>query len=118
MKPDNWQSWPTLGHWEIPANHQVFAGHFPGLPVVPGALLLSWLIANLQDTRGLAVKEIREARFQGTALPGTALESRTLAGPVTTKFVILALNPIDSGSQTMRLIASGSVVLAGVDFQQ
>lgn len=113
MKPADWHTWPILGHWEVPADHPVFAGHFPGQPIVPGALLLSWLFANVERASGLAVTEVREARFQGAALPGTSLESRTLSGPVTTRFVILAASPLGSGSDATRLLASGSFVLAG-----
>lgn len=117
MKQADWQAWPILSHWEVPADHAVFAGHFPGQPVVPGALLLSWLFANVQRTSGMVVKEIREARFLSAALPGTVLESRTLAGSVATRFVILAASSLEPGSETTRLLASGSFILADGDLK-
>ncbi len=111
MKPVDWQSWPILSHWKVPADHPVFTGHFPEHPVVPGALLLSWLFMEVQRASGVPVEELREARFQSAALPGSALESRTLTGPAATRFVILDTSPQNSASDYARLLASGSFVI-------
>lgn len=107
MKKLDWSTWPVLGRWQVDAGHPVLAGHFPGQPVVPGALLLSWLAEDVRKSTGREVLEIREARFQGAALPGAALESRTQAGANATRFVV-----VEAGAPP-RIIASGSLVLAG-----
>ncbi|WP_423454390.1 hypothetical protein [Ottowia sp. VDI28] len=103
----DWSTWPVLNRWQVEADHPVLAGHFPGQPVVPGALLLSWLASDVRRATGREVLEIREARFQGAALPGATLESRTSASASAMRFVI-----IEAGTPA-RVVASGSLVLSG-----
>jgi acyl-CoA synthetase (AMP-forming)/AMP-acid ligase II len=57
--------------WHIPADHPVFAGHFPGHPLVPGALLLDWVVERVAahwriSSTGL---RIEQAKFLHTVLP-------------------------------------------------
>ena len=49
----------------VPADHPVFAGHFPGRPIVPGVMLLEWVLQEIARARGCAPKylRIREAKF-------------------------------------------------------
>ncbi|MBD3816744.1 MAG: AMP-binding protein, partial [Halothiobacillus sp.] len=59
--------------WRIPADHPVFAGHFPGHPLVPGALLLDWVVERVAahwqvSSAGL---RIEQARFLQPVLPDT-----------------------------------------------
>lgn len=102
-----WSKWPVLGQWKIDENHPVFAGHFPDHPVMPGALLLSWLIGDVRRLTGRETVEIREARFQGAALPGFALESRITVVANTIRFAI-----VTTGAQA-RVIASGTLMMLG-----
>ncbi len=37
---------PVSGRLVIPADHPAFAGHFPGRPVLPGAVLLDLIVAD------------------------------------------------------------------------
>ncbi len=103
----DWSTWPLLSRWQVNTDHPALAGHFPGQPVVPGALLLSWVAGDIKRRTGREVLEIREARFQGVALPGAALESRILAGANTTRFAIIETE------DPARVIATGSLLLAG-----
>ena len=43
---------------EIAADHPAFAGHFPGFPVVPGALLLDEMLKVIEEARGIDLRRI------------------------------------------------------------
>ena len=47
----------------FPADHPALAGHFPGNPLVPGAVLLDHVAATLAEGRGPRVAGIRSAKF-------------------------------------------------------
>jgi acyl-coenzyme A synthetase/AMP-(fatty) acid ligase len=50
------------------SDHPVFAGHFPGNPVVPGVLLLG-RVAQMLNNVGLGIVECRQAKFLHPVLP-------------------------------------------------
>jgi 3-hydroxymyristoyl/3-hydroxydecanoyl-(acyl carrier protein) dehydratase len=62
----------------VPADHPVFPGHFPGRPLVPGVMLLEWVLAQIARRRGCATSalRIREAKFLAPLLPGARAELR------------------------------------------
>lgn len=53
------------GRLSFPAGHPAFPDHFPGNPLVPGALLLDETLAVLALARGLPYEalEVRQAKF-------------------------------------------------------
>lgn len=63
---------------QVPADHPAFAGHFPGAPVLPGALLASFVLEALarQSGSGLAAGGtlcLDEMKFLLPVEPGTTL---------------------------------------------
>jgi 3-hydroxymyristoyl/3-hydroxydecanoyl-(acyl carrier protein) dehydratase len=56
----------------FPADHPAFPGHFPGDPMVPGALLLDEALAAVCAARGLAYESLRvgSAKFLRPVRPG------------------------------------------------
>lgn len=56
----------------FPAAHPAFAGHFPGMPMVPGALLLAEALAALG--LGGAGTTIASAKFLHPVAPGQEVE--------------------------------------------
>lgn len=60
------------------ASHPAFAGHFPGTPVVPGALLLAEALQVLGLAR--ADLEIASAKFLLPVAPETDVEVRRIPG--------------------------------------
>ena len=63
------------GHVElmllIPPDLRCLNGHFPGLPVVPGAIQLGWVLAFAAEHLGLqqVFRGLRAVKFQRLVLP-------------------------------------------------
>lgn len=57
----------------IAADHPVFAGHFPGRPIVPGVLLLDTAVLQVESATGRTVAGLASAKFLSPAVPGEAL---------------------------------------------
>ncbi|WP_028876776.1 3-hydroxyacyl-ACP dehydratase FabZ family protein [Teredinibacter turnerae] len=62
-----------IQYQQVSAEHPCFAGHFPGNPLVPGALLLSWVAAYFQVASGGELVAIRNAKFLRPVRPGDQL---------------------------------------------
>lgn len=58
--------------FEVAADHPVFAGHFPGRPIVPGVMLLEWAQAEISHALGRSPRElrVREVKFFAPLEPG------------------------------------------------
>jgi 3-hydroxyacyl-[acyl-carrier-protein] dehydratase len=56
---------PVVRFLRIPPEHPVFHGHFPGNPIVPGVMLLEWVMSEVAGTLGRtpASLRLREAKF-------------------------------------------------------
>lgn len=59
----------------IAPDHPAFAGHFPGLPILPGALLLDEVLHAIQQDRELDVTrwQVTAAKFLAAVRPGDVL---------------------------------------------
>jgi 3-hydroxymyristoyl/3-hydroxydecanoyl-(acyl carrier protein) dehydratase len=64
----------------VPASHPALLGHFPGNPIVPGALILDRVL-RLAAARGLRVTTVQSARFIAPLRPDTPFEVRLSACP-------------------------------------
>ena len=62
----------------VPDDHPTAAGHFPGRPIVPGALLLDTVVASIDDAQGSIIGGImiRNAKFLRPVRHGTPLQLR------------------------------------------
>ena len=63
---------------EVPADHPAFAGHFPGQPLLPGALLLSEVLEAVQGVPALSARlgaqpTLAAAKFLAPVRPGSTL---------------------------------------------
>lgn len=95
----------------IAADHPSFAGHFPGFPVLPGAVLLDEMLRAVASSRAIDVTSwrITSAKFLEAVRPGDALilqHDAPTAGLI--RFAIHAGN---------RKVASGSLTNAPQDRQ-
>jgi 3-hydroxyacyl-[acyl-carrier-protein] dehydratase len=59
----------------IPEDHGSFAGHFPGFPILPGAVLLDEALHEIAHSRGLdpARWQVATVKFLETVRPGDEL---------------------------------------------
>ena len=88
----------------IAADHPAFAGHFPGAPVLPGALLLDEALAAIERSRDIDITHWRIAsvKFLGWVLPGDELIlGHSAPSANTIRFAIRgARGPVAAGSLT------------------
>jgi 3-hydroxyacyl-[acyl-carrier-protein] dehydratase len=71
----------------IAAGHPAFAGHFPGFPLVPGAVLLDEMLQVIAEARGIDLRnwQIATAKFLSAVRPREALileHEATAAGSI------------------------------------
>ncbi|MGA9025528.1 MAG: hypothetical protein WB440_05685 [Steroidobacteraceae bacterium] len=87
---------------EIPAAHPAFPGHFPGMPILPGVVLLDEALHAIAAARGADVPRYRigSAKFLGVVRPGEALE--------------LTHEALDNGSIRFTVSSAGRAVATGV----
>jgi len=55
----------------VPASHPSLPGHFPGTPVVPGVVVLDYVLAATESwrQRGVRVSALRQVKFHAPLLP-------------------------------------------------
>jgi 3-hydroxyacyl-[acyl-carrier-protein] dehydratase len=64
----------------IPADHPCLPGHFPGHPLVPGALLLDAVVHAIEAALpGQRVAGFATVKFLAAVLPGHEVETRCVA---------------------------------------
>ena len=73
---------------QLQPDHPASRGHFPGNPIIPGAVLLSETLLAIETSvgTGLAPFRITSAKFLHPARPGNRLEiefSRSAPGEIT-----------------------------------
>lgn len=61
--------------YAFPADHPTAAGHFPGNPVIPGAVLLDVVLRAVYGDDAVAC-EIRSAKFLHPVRPGDVMSIR------------------------------------------
>lgn len=84
----------------IPGTHPALPGHFPGAPVVPGALLLDRIIAAVESAFDCTVSEIVSAKFHKPLRPETDVHV-TVSGEV------------EDGAVTFRCALDGASIADG-----
>jgi 3-hydroxymyristoyl/3-hydroxydecanoyl-(acyl carrier protein) dehydratase len=86
-------------------DHLTAAGHFPGNPIIPGAVLLDEVLQAVAGTSGLERWIIRSAKFLQPVRPGEAITIRWEPDPAgQTRFECRLLDP-------ERLALTGTVQL-------
>lgn len=58
----------------VPSEHACYADHFPGNPLVPGALLLKWILARLEREFNCKVSNLKNIKFLAPVKPADTLK--------------------------------------------
>ena len=58
---------------QIPITHACYADHFPGDPLVPGALLLKWIGALIEKNLATKITHYKQIKFLIPVRPGERL---------------------------------------------
>jgi 3-hydroxyacyl-[acyl-carrier-protein] dehydratase len=82
----------------IPHEHRCFADHFPGAPLVPGALLLKWILGLLAEAGSGRINYLKQVKFLAPVQPGDDLCISITSG---------------SGAQTFTAYKDETLVLKG-----
>jgi 3-hydroxymyristoyl/3-hydroxydecanoyl-(acyl carrier protein) dehydratase len=61
---------------QLAADHPTGAGHFPGNPIIPGALLLAEVLRRIELAEGVQFKscKVKAAKFLSPVRPGDVVE--------------------------------------------
>jgi 3-hydroxyacyl-[acyl-carrier-protein] dehydratase len=62
-----------MAEFSFPTDHPAADGHFPGNPIIPGAVLLREVVSVLSAGTGAVCCGIRSARFLQPVRPGDRL---------------------------------------------
>ena len=59
----------------FPEGHPVFAGHFPGLPVLPGVIQMALVLEAVEKLLGMPIEiaRVKQAKFRVLVKPGDPL---------------------------------------------
>ena len=92
--------------FSIPAAHPALPGHFPGNPIVPGALLLDHVLTGLASALDRPVAVLQKVKFAAPLLPD---ESVTVACEASGDQVMFSVQTRRGGILTT--LANGNVRL-------
>ena len=85
----------------LPPDHPALAGHFPGLPIYPGVVLLDRLIGALEAECGASVRALQVVKFLAPVRPGMRLTARAERSADSVRFDLIA----DAGTR----VATGPI---------
>lgn len=71
---------PRRASFAVAPSSPCVDGHFPGNPVVPGAVLLAEA-ASCLAAEGLAIARIRRLKFRRPVAPGETVDIEIIGGP-------------------------------------
>lgn len=76
----------------IPHEHRCFGDHFPGAPLVPGALLLKWIVGLLAEAGCGKVNYLKQVKFLAPVRPGDELRICISSAAGAKSFAVAAYN--------------------------
>jgi 3-hydroxyacyl-[acyl-carrier-protein] dehydratase len=94
----------------IAPDHPAFAGHFPGMPILPGALLLDEALMRIGADLGLDLREwqIASAKFSAPVRPGDELSVEHAAEPDAIRFAVRIAGRVALAGTLSKLTPGGA----------
>jgi 3-hydroxymyristoyl/3-hydroxydecanoyl-(acyl carrier protein) dehydratase len=86
----------------FPSNHPTGAGHFPGNPIIPGALLLAEVLRCIEQSEGKSFVScnVKAAKFLHPARPGDMVDieySRSAQGTIEFQCAVAGTKVLSGG---------------------
>lgn len=86
----------------FPANHPTAVGHFPGDPIIPGALLLAEVLRCIEQSEGTSFTScnVKAAKFLHPARPGDMVDieyARSARGTIEFKCAVAGTTVLSGG---------------------
>lgn len=73
---------------QVPDVHACYVDHFPGNPLVPGALLLKWIMAAIENHAQCNLNLIKQIKFLAVVKPADQLRILVNIHPENTHFAV------------------------------
>lgn len=82
--------------FSVPLDHACYADHFPGNPLVPGALLLKWILGQIENQYKCKVMLLKSVKFLAPVKPGDDLQITMNTNPLKlpSSFAIYVVNTL------------------------
>lgn len=72
---------------DVPSNLELFAGHFPGDPLVPGAVITHWVCDELRKLNNIDIESVATIKFFQPLRPSERLNIKYSLSSDKAKFV-------------------------------
>jgi 3-hydroxyacyl-[acyl-carrier-protein] dehydratase len=92
----------------VGGTHPALPGHFPGNPVVPGALLLVHVLAGVRSESGRTVATMKHVKFTAALMPDETASVDCAVGMDEIRFTV---HTTRAGQRIA--VANGSLILRG-----
>ena len=93
-------------HISVSADHPALPGHFPGLPIVPGVVLLDRLLDAVEQATGQRVARLEQVKFLRAVRPDQRVDGCCSVDGTRIAFRLTA--PSDAAAAT---VATGTLSL-------
>ena len=91
--------------WVVPRDLPCFGAHFPGKPLLPGALIMDWLVEECQRSTGSIVRKVKAVKFLKAVEPGDCLRVAFQTSPHVERQLIVEV------TRDSQLVVKGSLTV-------
>ncbi len=92
----------------IPMDHPALPGHFPGQPIIPGAVLIDHIVALAETRGGWLVEAVVTTKFHKMAQPGFPIVIRLTPSSEITVAFTCTIDNISVASGRLRVASLAS----------